>query len=1283
MAKVTGLRTWRNGEIINARDYVYERNLISSALNTNDDTLIDHEARITTAEGDITALEGRVTTAETDIDNLQEQEHLKLKYYAKAQENINKGDVVQFYEIQGDHYVVRRARQEDVNANPKLVMGIAETNVTTGNFFYIIDFGFLEGLDTKGQPLGSFVWFDSEGSTPGAWTITEPTGNKARVLLAAIVRAETSGPANNGKFLIRVTIEPSIEDIQGFLITNSQEGDVLRYDASTQTYQNSADLTTAEADIVQLETDVNNLDIDKADLTYVDAHINDTSNPHAVTKAQVGLGNADNTSDLNKPISTATQTALDLKADLVGGKVPAAQLPSYVDDVLEVYERAGTTPTESDWFSLTSGGAALTPEIGKIYVIIAGALINKTYRWGGTHYSIIGEMALGTTAATAFPGDRGLATETTVGVIAPQVAGIISGTQTLTDTRITNSAVATSPLIIDAIASTTARLVDFKLNGTNRFTVASNGDLDVTGFIYATTGLANGSSSNNSRIIPTSTGTIISRNVNDTNVPLIVRKQQGTGNILELQTGTSDKKLEIDVNGSFYQNGERLFTKTGHSGNIFFGNSSGGTGTTGAFNTALGVSSLFALTTGNSNTAVGVSSLNVLTSGSQNTTIGVSSGKTITTGGNNTFVGADSGFNASQLATASNSTALGNGSYTDKSNQMVFGNASVTEFKFDRNASAVALLPQVNATSGNEHSIERTTTGISSPVNPLLLLATSTGDMVDGFGGRLAFQIRDSANVINTIARIGALRSGADNSGRLVFNTITTGTETEKMTILPNGNVGIGTASPQRLLSLVTSSNDDGIQIRRNSATTNDFSTLGFRIATTDTITNLAEIRGVRTNRVNGGDTDLTFTTSTAGANPTEKMRIRDDGNVGIGTSSPTNILSINTGSTNTFALATALNGSINFANGATSELPLIYGKSNINAGLFLMSGSWDGATGGDMVFNIREHDNTDYASLTNKGFVFSRFGTELMNIRRDGLVGINETSPTAQLVVKSGATTRVPLIVDIVASSTASLQVWQKNTVTVASIDNDAYLRIPAIGNTQTTNQSLIEFLTSSTRVSRNVADSNPALIVNLANASATGNIQVWQKAGVAKSFVNNSGEIGTTAVLNSTSFQNSLIGLETTGTLIYRSSSDSNAVLKVRQNNTSTTGDLQQWILGTSTIVASVNKDGIANFTGTPSNAQTVDYTLVLADKGKVLRINSATNRTVTIPLNSSVLFPIDTEIAILRYGTGTVSISPTAGVTLESKAGERKISGQYGSVALKKIGTDEWVLVGSLEA
>jgi len=50
----------------------------------------------------------------------------------------------------------------------------------------------------------------------------------------------------------------------------------------------------------------------------IDTHIASTTNPHSVTKAQVGLGNVDNTSDVNKPISTATQTALDGKVDKTG-----------------------------------------------------------------------------------------------------------------------------------------------------------------------------------------------------------------------------------------------------------------------------------------------------------------------------------------------------------------------------------------------------------------------------------------------------------------------------------------------------------------------------------------------------------------------------------------------------------------------------------------------------------------------------------------------------------------------------------------------------------------------------------------------------------------------------------------------------------------------------------------------------------------------------------------------------------------------------------------------------
>lgn len=60
--------------------------------------------------------------------------------------------------------------------------------------------------------------------------------------------------------------------------------------------------------------DVTNL---RADHTTLGNHVADTSNPHSVTKTQVGLGNVDNTSDADKPISTAQQTALNAKQDTI------------------------------------------------------------------------------------------------------------------------------------------------------------------------------------------------------------------------------------------------------------------------------------------------------------------------------------------------------------------------------------------------------------------------------------------------------------------------------------------------------------------------------------------------------------------------------------------------------------------------------------------------------------------------------------------------------------------------------------------------------------------------------------------------------------------------------------------------------------------------------------------------------------------------------------------------------------------------------------------------------
>lgn len=152
-------------------------------------------------------------------------------------------------------------------------------------------------------------------------------------------------------------------------------------------------------------------DSTKADVTALEAeaaareaHEADTGNPHEVTKSQVGLGNVANErqySAQNPPpiptpgevgaIPATEKGSAGGVAELdANGMVPSAQLPSYVDDVLE-YASLSDFP--------------VTGESGKIYVAMDNG---RTYRWGGSAYVEISEsLALGETSSTAYRGDRG------------------------------------------------------------------------------------------------------------------------------------------------------------------------------------------------------------------------------------------------------------------------------------------------------------------------------------------------------------------------------------------------------------------------------------------------------------------------------------------------------------------------------------------------------------------------------------------------------------------------------------------------------------------------------------------------------------------------------------------------------------------------------------------------------------------------------------------------------------------------------------------------------------
>jgi hypothetical protein len=130
-----------------------------------------------------------------------------------------------------------------------------------------------------------------------------------------------------------------------------------------------------------------------------------------------------------------------------------------------------------------------------------------------------------------------------------------------------------------------------------------------------------------------------------------------------------------------------------------------------------------------------------------------------------------------------------------------------------------------------------------------------------------------------------------------------------------------------------------------------------------------------------------------------------------------------------------------------------------------------------------------------------------------------------------------------------------------------------------------------------------------------------------------------------------------------------------------------------------------GVATFLATPSSAnlasmltdeigtgnvvlsevatspQNASYTLVAADRGKLVEMNVGSANTLTVPLNSSVPFPIGTQIDILQVGSGKTTVAgATVGVTINATPG-LAIRAQWGGATLIKRGENTWVLIGDL--
>ena len=157
-------------------------------------------------------------------------------------------------------------------------------------------------------------------------------------------------------------------------------------------------LTQAESDASEAKTTATNAK------TAVDNHIANKNNPHEVTKAQIGLGNVDNTSDLDKPISTATQTVLTAQQEeinalsgrgrflalwncatgLAESNPPESPYAYKAGDYFVVGTVSSATPAvnyKPDGSSYTTGVASTTVETNEVSV-------NDTYFYDGSVWKL-------------------------------------------------------------------------------------------------------------------------------------------------------------------------------------------------------------------------------------------------------------------------------------------------------------------------------------------------------------------------------------------------------------------------------------------------------------------------------------------------------------------------------------------------------------------------------------------------------------------------------------------------------------------------------------------------------------------------------------------------------------------------------------------------------------------------------------------------------------------------------------------------------------------------------
>src|SRR5574343_632441 len=201
--------------------------------------------------------------------------------------------------------------QANSEATSSKSFGVTQANIADNTSSFVIVEGKLLNVNTSAFNVGDALWLSP--TVAGGVTNVKHVAPNHMVFIGIVVKAHSS----QGIVEVRIQNGFELDELHDVLITSKDDRDFLMFDEASGLWKNTkANKTDVGLDQVDNTSDVNKpvstaqasaIAVVQAD---VDAHEARTDNPHDTTKAQVGLSNVDNTSDVNKPVSTAQAAAI-------------------------------------------------------------------------------------------------------------------------------------------------------------------------------------------------------------------------------------------------------------------------------------------------------------------------------------------------------------------------------------------------------------------------------------------------------------------------------------------------------------------------------------------------------------------------------------------------------------------------------------------------------------------------------------------------------------------------------------------------------------------------------------------------------------------------------------------------------------------------------------------------------------------------------------------------------------------------------------------------------------